>query len=332
MPLDSRFYVVRATDHEFQDAVARRDSIVLVKGARQMGKTSLLARGLQQARAFGLRVALADFQKLNVSHLASIESFYQALGGMLADQLGLKATPEEAWDARRSANVNFERYLRREVLGPTDQPLIWGLDEVDRLFDCRFGGEVFGLFRSWHNERALDPASPLSRLTLVIAYATEAHLFITDINQSPFNVGTRLALADFTLEEVAELNRRYGAPLRSPAELQTFHHLLAGQPYLVRRALNEMASQGLGFQKLAGQLDKDDGIFGDHLRRMLVLLAKDPELREVVRRVLRGESAAPSTSFHRLCSAGLMKGDAPSELRPRCELYRSYLNRHLLGE
>jgi hypothetical protein len=93
-----------------------------------------------------------------------------------------------------------------------------------------------------------------------------------------------------------------------------------------------MASQGLGFQKLAGQLDKDDGIFGDHLRRMLVLLAKDPELREVVRRVLRGESAAPSTSFHRLCSAGLMKGDAPSELRPRCELYRSYLNRHLLGE
>ena len=44
--------------------------------------------------------------------------------------------------------------------------------------------EVFGLFRSWHNRRSLEPASPLSRLTLAIAYATEAHLFITDVNQS----------------------------------------------------------------------------------------------------------------------------------------------------
>ena len=34
VPLDSRFYIERETDREFQAAVARRDSIVLVKGAR----------------------------------------------------------------------------------------------------------------------------------------------------------------------------------------------------------------------------------------------------------------------------------------------------------
>ena len=49
MPLDSQFYVVRPADDEFLTAITRGDSIVLVKGARQMGKTSLLARGLQQA-------------------------------------------------------------------------------------------------------------------------------------------------------------------------------------------------------------------------------------------------------------------------------------------
>ncbi len=53
VPLDSMFYVVRPADEEFRMAIARRDSIVLVKGARQMGKTSLLARGLQQAREAG---------------------------------------------------------------------------------------------------------------------------------------------------------------------------------------------------------------------------------------------------------------------------------------
>src|SRR5205085_1295429 len=61
-----RFYIVRPTDQEFLTAIARRDSIVLVKGARQMGKTSLLARGLEQARATGARVVITDLQMLNV--------------------------------------------------------------------------------------------------------------------------------------------------------------------------------------------------------------------------------------------------------------------------
>ena len=96
------------------------------------------------------------------------------------------------------------------ALGQNQTHLVWGMDEVDRLFTCAFGNEVFGLFRSWHNARSLDPAGPWPRLTLALAYATEAHLFITDIHQSPFNVGTRLVLEDFTLAQMAELNRRAG--------------------------------------------------------------------------------------------------------------------------
>ncbi len=56
MALDSRFYVVRPADAEFEAAVARGDSIVLVKGPRQVGKTSLIARGLQRARESGAKV------------------------------------------------------------------------------------------------------------------------------------------------------------------------------------------------------------------------------------------------------------------------------------
>ena len=51
VPLDSQFYIERPTDGEFRSAVQRRDSLILLKGARQMGKTSLLARGLQIGRA-----------------------------------------------------------------------------------------------------------------------------------------------------------------------------------------------------------------------------------------------------------------------------------------
>src|SRR5262249_15628486 len=66
VPLDSDFYIARATDAEFHAAVRRSYSIALIKGARQVGKTSLLARGLQQSRASGARVVLTDLQALNL--------------------------------------------------------------------------------------------------------------------------------------------------------------------------------------------------------------------------------------------------------------------------
>jgi hypothetical protein len=39
VPLDSAFYIARDTDDLFHRAVTRHDSIVLIKGARQMGKS-----------------------------------------------------------------------------------------------------------------------------------------------------------------------------------------------------------------------------------------------------------------------------------------------------
>lgn len=330
VPLGSEFYLTRPQDAELRTAILNQDSIVLIKGARQMGKTSLLARGIQQARQRGSNVVLTDFQKLNVSDLDSAANLYLALGQSLAEQLDLAVRPQDAWDDRRGANVNFDRFLRREVLAKLEAPLMWGLDEVDRLFTCDFGSEVFGLFRSWHNERALDPAGPWARLTLAIVYATEAHLFITDMNQSPFNVGTRLALDDFTPDQVAEMNRRYRSPLQTPADVQRLIKLVGGHPFLVRRALHELATQSLDIGALEAQADRDEGIFGDHLRRILVLLARDPLLADVVRSVLAGEPCATPESFYRLRSAGLMAGTSPADMRPRCQLYAAYLRRHLL--
>ncbi|HEY5742877.1 MAG TPA: AAA-like domain-containing protein, partial [Terrimicrobiaceae bacterium] len=158
VPLDSQFYVVRPVDNEFYQAIGRRDSILLLKGARQMGKTSLLSRALEQARGSGFRVAITDFQKLDAAQLESIESFFQALGAMIAIQLDLEAFPQDVWKRQLGAKENFERYLRREVLAKAESPLVWAMDEVDRLFACPFGSDVCGLFRSWWNARAYEPA------------------------------------------------------------------------------------------------------------------------------------------------------------------------------
>ncbi|MEJ7616697.1 MAG: AAA-like domain-containing protein [Pyrinomonadaceae bacterium] len=150
------------------------------------------------------------------------------------------------------------------------------------------------------------------------------------MNQSPFNVGTRLALDDFTFEQVAELNLRYGSPLKGTAEVARFFRLVGGHPYLSRRGLHEMVTHNQGLSAFESHADRDEGSFGDHLRRILVLLAKDPVLMEVVRDVLRGKPCPTMESFYRLRSAGVMSGDSARDARPRCQLYATYLERHLL--
>ncbi len=329
--LGSKYYINRPVDEELQHAVARQDSTILIKGARQMGKTSLLARGLQVARDHHFKVALTDFQKFDASNLESPKALYLSLAESIVEQLDLPVLPSDAWDDRRGPNLNFERFIRREILAKLEGPLAWGLDEVDRLFAYPYGSEVFGLFRAWHNERALDPAGPWGRLTLLIAYATEAHLFISDINQSPFNVGTRLTLDDFTAQQVGELNERYGSPLQDRAELTRFIRLAGGQPYLVRRGLRELARQSVTLDTLAQTAAQDDGIYGDHLRRLLVLLVKDPQLTEVMCDLLKGAPCPNADSFYRLRSAGIVSGGSHHDAAPRCQLYAQYLGRHLLG-
>jgi hypothetical protein len=204
------------------------------------------------------------------------------------------------------------------------------MDEVDRLLTCQFGSEVFGLFRSWHNERSLDPTSPWEQLTLAIVYATEPHLFITDPNQSPFNVGTKLELKDFTLEQVAELNERYGSPLKGKTEVSRFFRLVGGHPFLVHSGIYEIKNRHLSLSAFEALADRDEGPFGDHLRRILVLLARDPALMEVMREVLRGNSCPTIDSFYRLHSTGLLSGHSAREAKLRCPLYRNYLEGHLL--
>lgn len=330
LELESQLYIVRETDRELTQAIQRRDSIALIKGGRQMGKTSLLARGLQEARQRGVKVALTDFQRLSEAELASSETFFKALGGLLADALELDADPEAGWQVQRGATINFERFLRREILSKVDGPLVWGMDEVDRLFGRAYGSEVFGLFRAWHNARALDPNCAWRRVTLLIAYATEAHLLVSDMNQSPFNVGLRLEVKDFSFEQVAELNRRYGEPLDAET-LPKFYELIGGHPYLAQKGLYEVAKHRYTPQELLTHADMDDGPYEEHLHRVWLSVRQEPVLEYSVRLVLEQRGGVTADAFHRLRSGGILIGETPERARLRCRLYKQYLGRRLRG-
>jgi len=332
MLLDSQFYIERQVDQEFQTAIQRRDSILLLKGPRQVGKTSLLARGLQKAREAGIIVLLTDFQKLIEAQLQSLDTFFLALGEMLADQVNSDVYPEDfkKWRPNRAPNMNFDLYFKSEILGKSNKPILWGVDEADRLFLCDFSSEVFALFRTWHNERALNPATPCSRLTLAIAYATETYLLIKDQNQSPFNVGTKLFLEDFTPQQLAHLNQRYGSPLKNSKEITQFHQFVGGQPYLVRCGLNDLVSHKISLDAFISTATRDNGTYGDHLRRIVSLLNSEEALLHTMQKVLQGQSCPDYDSFYRLRSAGILRGESKDKVSLRCQIYEHYLKKHLL--
>src|SRR5438874_1977799 len=204
------------------------------------------------------------------------------------------------------------------------------MDEVDKLFTAPFASDFFGLVRSWHNSRSTEIGGPWDRLTVVIAYATEAHLFIQDLNQSPFNVGRRLELQDFNLQQMVDLNGRYGGPLKSYQEVERLHALIGGQPFLARRALDVLATGKLDSAGLEEQAARDDGPFGDHLKRILVSVSRLPAVREYVKAVLAGNARADQEAYYRLLAAGVVAQDRGGAVVFRCNLYQRYLQAHTL--
>lgn len=329
LPLHSPYYVERAIDGNVRQAIANRDSIVLLKGARQTGKTSLLSRVIDHARCSGAQGIVTDFQKFSTIQLGSVDALLPALAEDIADQMHMKFSFESEWLPRRGATVNLDRFMKRHVLSEPQCHVVWGMDEADRLFAYPFASEVFGLLRSWHNERALRTGSPCERLTLVIAYATEAHLFISDLNQSPFNVGSRFYVGDLTQGEVRELNRRYKGPLKEN-EIARFYDMLGGHPYLTQDGLHEIVSRDLSFADFDRVARTDDGPFGEHLRRIVLALRKADDLSAAVAGLLQGQNGLSADAFYRLRTAGIICGDSPRNAEMRCDLYHDYLSRYLL--
>ncbi len=328
VPPGSPFYMERRVDAEFLDALKAGESIILIKGPRQIGKTSLLGRGAQLGRELGLRHASTDFQKIGSSQLASEDQFYKLLAATMARQLGTTYDFANEWLDVFGPGINLDNAIRA-LIEASPKPLVWFMDEADKLFGTPFASDFFGLVRSWHNARATEPQGPWSLFTVVISYATEAHLFIRDLNQSPFNVGRHLQLQGFDLNQMEELNRRYGAPLVSPGEVQALRALIAGQPFLTRRALDVVKRGVMDFPALLAQADQDEGPFGDHLKRILVSVSQMPEVMDALRASLESPQLKDADGFHRLLAAGVVFQSGDNKIDFSCELYRRYLRTHL---
>lgn len=148
------------------------------------------------------------------------------------------------------SSTNPPTHLSRPHSQPSRPPrLVLFIDEIDTVLSLPFStGEFFAAIRECYNRRSEDPV--LEGLTFCLLGVASPSDLIRDPRTTPFNIGLRIELQDFTLAEAGPLAvglqlGSAGAPLRSPQValrlLRRIHHWTGGHPYLTQRLCRAVA-------------------------------------------------------------------------------------------
>ncbi len=297
--IDDPFYVTRAADGIVNAASGGVGETIVIKAARQMGKSSLLVRYLASCREAEKDIVYLDFQSFTDADLTEYPILLQRIAAELLRALDLSGPGVASIESQ----LDFVHFIEDHVLKQISGPLTLGFDEVDRLLGRPYQGDFFGMLRTWHNNRA-NPLALWAEVDLALVIATEPYLLIESGDQSPFNVAVPIELACLGEDGVADLNEYYGRPLKGRQLAQLFE-LLAGHPYLTRLAFFRVVGEGRAFDQVSGDAEQPDGPFGDHLRAMLMLLQQQPQLLVALKKLIRDGTQPDSETYFRLHGAGL---------------------------
>jgi hypothetical protein len=324
--LRSKLYVERHADRIIRSAILDWGTTTCIKGARQIGKSSLLVRAYRHACEHKFTAVYVTFQEVDKDQFNDLDTLLRYLAEKISRELKTTESPQYFWNSRLGSKDKISDFIDQAILRVNDAPVVLIMDEVDRLLHVPYRDDFFSLIRSWHERRAREET--FDKLNLVLAYSTEPFLFIQDAS-SPFNVGLRIELTDFNRDQVEDLNRRHEQLARNDNEIDTLMQLVGGHPYLVRRAFYDLVIRGWTMQQLINEALADDGPFGEHLHRYLLHLHHQPELRAAMKEILRGDTCSDDLLFYRLRSAGLVQGHSRHSAVLRCGLYAQYFGKHL---
>jgi len=325
--LCSEFYIEREGDERLRRELDKPcGTTTTIRAPRQTGKSSLLIRGIAQAQARG-KVVFIDLQPVEDKYLQSLDDFLRYFSVLIVTKLGLDPIEvEKAWHSPLGAPDQTTSLMEEYVLPKVDTKIVLAIDEADRLLQTTFHSNFFGLIRFWHNRRAIKDL--WENLDIVMVISTEPHLLISDVTQSPFNVGLKIRLQDFDEKQVQKLNSRYHSPLEEH-KVPDLVEFLSGHPYLTHKALYMMLTEKITWTQLTEIDNTEKWSFGDHLRRYLWLLKDQPQLRTALKQIISHGRCPDETSYYRLLQAGLIKGPDRGSCTCRCKLYKEYLKNKL---
>ncbi len=233
-------YVVRGADRELHEGLCQ-GRFCYVLTSRQTGKSSLMVRTAAKLREAGFGVAVLDLTAIGQN--LNPEQWYGGLLSEMDRRLSLDDQLLAFWTAHPNLSP-LQRWMRavREVILPRFARIVIFIDEIDAVRSLPFStDEFFAGIRDLYNGRAEDP--DLERLSIcLLGVATPSDL-VREWRTTPFNIGQRVELRDFTAEEASALASGLGREEKlSTALLRRVLYWTAGHPYLTQRLCQAIAN------------------------------------------------------------------------------------------
>jgi WD40 repeat protein len=339
-------YLVRPADQQLLE-LCRQSRFAYVLTPRQLGKSSLMFRTAKELQAEGFRAVIVDLTQIGTG--SDPEKWYGDVLEVVADQLELTTNARIWWkqEAETGLTLRLTRFFEEVVLAEVSEPIVIFVDEIDTTLSLGFTDDFFAAIRYFYVARAKNPA--LRRLSFVlIGVATPADL-IRDPKRTPFNIGDRVDLRDFTPEEAAPLAQ--GLPLPPPEAEQALGWILGwtgGHPYLSQRLCSVLAEtppqewsegavdQAVGRTFFGERSGQDNNL--QFVRDMLTKRTPEgygPELLRTYRTIWRGRQPVADEEQNLVHShlklAGVVRRHG-RQLVVRNRLYQAVFNAAWIGE
>lgn len=251
LPPTARSYVTRHADLALLSHLLRGD-FCYVLTSRQMGKSSLMVRTAGALRQNGVSVAILDLTRLGQN--LTPEQWYDGLLVRLGAELKLADELDEYWVQDRVSRLGpMQRFigaLRDVVLPSRKGNFVIFIDEIDSVRSLPFSSdEFFAGIRELYNSRVIDPE--MERISFCLLGVAQPSDLISNVNITPFNIGHRVELTDFTEAEAQPLLQGLGGQqdatgkeTNDVAVLRRVLYWTGGHPYLTQRLCEALAQTG----------------------------------------------------------------------------------------
>lgn len=247
---DSPSYVVRKADQELYDRLLAGE-FCYVLTSRQMGKSSLMARTARRLTTEArIHAAIVDLTQIGTErNKLSAEQWYYGIAHRILRELKLRDVNLSEWWQSRSQLPALQRlteFFRDLLLEQIEGQIVIFIDEIDSTISLPFTDDFFAAIRACHNARATDAA--YNRLSFVLLGVASPSDLVKDATRTPFNIGHRIELEDFTNTESAQL--AFGLILQGfdmDSAITTLARVMCwteGHPYLTQKLLEEILNRG----------------------------------------------------------------------------------------
>lgn len=251
LPENAASYIERRADQELRDYLEQRE-FCYVLTSRQMGKSSLMIRTASRLRRQGSLVAIVDLTAIGLN-LTAVQ-WYRGMLAFIGQQLQLHDEMEQRW--RELSDLGpvqrWIRVLEDVLLKCTSVPIVLFVDEIDCIVSLPFPADEFlGAIRECYNRRTRQPE--FRRLSFCLLGVTTPSDLIRDMRNTPFNVGRRIELIDFTDAEASALAVGLVSPAMSGGRwplpeaqrlLRRVMYWTSGHPYLTQRLCRQVRLEG----------------------------------------------------------------------------------------